>query len=180
MPCRCLTDFLEELGQAGEVVRVEAEVDPLLEIAEITARVRRADGPALLFPAVRGHEIPVLTNLLGRPCRVCRALGVADLGEVSRRIARVVEPAGPEGWLDRLRTFTPGMALGNVLPRQVKAAACQQIVRMASDVDLGRVAAAASHAARRRPCDRGRPGLYRRTRFASTSDRLLRLGSAGA
>ena len=39
MQRRCLSDFLEELGQAGELVRVEAEVDPLLEIAELTARV---------------------------------------------------------------------------------------------------------------------------------------------
>lgn len=67
---RCLSDFLEELGQAGELVRVEAEVDPRLEIAEITARVCRRDGPALLFPAVRGHEIPVLTNVLANEC-VC-------------------------------------------------------------------------------------------------------------
>ncbi|MGO8690620.1 MAG: UbiD family decarboxylase [Thermoguttaceae bacterium] len=134
---RCLSDFLEELGQAGELVRVEAEVDPRLEIAEITARVCRRDGPALLFPAVRGHEIPVLTNVLANEARLCRALAVASLGELSGRIARLIAPADSEGWLDRLRSASPGIALGDVLPRQVRAAACQQIVRLGSDVDLG-------------------------------------------
>ena len=115
---RCLSDFLEELGEAGELVRVEAEVDPRLEIAEITARVCRAGGPALLFPAVRGQEIPVLTNLLGTEARLCRALGVAALGELAGRIARLIAPADSEGWLDRLRSLAPGAALANVLPRK--------------------------------------------------------------
>jgi 4-hydroxy-3-polyprenylbenzoate decarboxylase len=134
---RCLSDFLEELGEAGELVRVEAEVDPRLEIAEITARVCRAGGSALLFPAVRGHEIPVLTNLLGSEARLCRALGVAALGELCGRVARLIAPAEGAGWLDRLRGVGPAAALANVLPRQVRAAACQQIVRLGSDVDLG-------------------------------------------
>ncbi len=139
MQRRCLSDFLEELGQAGELVRVEAEVDPLLEIAELTARVARAEGPALLFAAVRGHDIPVLINVFGSEARLCRALGVADLAEMAGRIARLVEPAEAAGWLDRLRTPAAGAAgigWGGVLPREVKAAACQQIVRLGSDVDL--------------------------------------------
>ena len=137
MPHRCLSDFLEELGAAGELARVETTVDPCLEIAEVSARVCRAEGPALLFHDVRGHEIPVLTNLLGTERRICRALGVADLDEITQRVARLVEPAGTEGWLDRLRASSPGVALGNLLPRRVKAGACQQIVRLAGDVDLG-------------------------------------------
>jgi 4-hydroxy-3-polyprenylbenzoate decarboxylase len=136
MPYRCLTEFLEDLGHAGELSRVEAEVDPLLEVAEITSRMGRAGGPALLFPAVRGHDVPVLTNVFGTQERICRALGVAELDEISQRVARLVQSSGAEGWLDRLRASSPGAALGNLLPRRVKAAACQQIVRLASDVDL--------------------------------------------
>ena len=62
---------------------------------------------------------------------------MADLDEITQRVARLVEPAGTEGWLDRLRASSPGVALGNLLPRRVKAGACQQIVRLAGDVDLG-------------------------------------------
>jgi 4-hydroxy-3-polyprenylbenzoate decarboxylase len=136
MPYRCLSDFIEDLGHAGEFVRVEAEVDPRLEIAEITARISRSEGPALLFAAVRGHDMPVLTNLLGSEGRICRALGVAKLDDIAQRIAHLLHTAEPGGWLDRLRAASPGAALGNLLPRHVKAGACQQIVRLASDVDL--------------------------------------------
>ena len=139
MSFRCLSEFLEELGRAGELARVEAEVDPRLEIAEITARVRRADGPALLFPAVRGHEIPVLTNLLGSEVRLCRALGVAGIEEIGERLARLVEPGQTAGWLDRLRAAAPGATWDNFLPRRVKTAPCQQIVRLGKDVDLGQL-----------------------------------------
>ena len=43
----------------------------------------------------------------------------------------------PEAWLDRLKGGHQPAALSAVLPRIVKAAACQQIVRLASDIDLG-------------------------------------------
>jgi 4-hydroxy-3-polyprenylbenzoate decarboxylase len=64
-------------------------------------------------------------------------LGATDPAQLAGRVARAVEPAESEGWLGRLRATSPGIALGNLLPRQVKAAACQQIVRLGSDVDLG-------------------------------------------
>ena len=65
MSYRGLTDFLEELGQAGELVRVEAVVSPRLEAAEITRRVVRSTGSALVFADTGSHEFPLATNLLG-------------------------------------------------------------------------------------------------------------------
>ena len=72
-----LSDFLSELDDDGELVRISAEVDPVLEIAAITDRVCRqsGDGPALFFDHVKGHQLPVVTNLLGSRQRMCRALG---------------------------------------------------------------------------------------------------------
>lgn len=137
MAYRCLADFLEELGHAGELVRVEAEVDPVLEAAEITHRTAKAEGPALLFGAVGGHEIPVLTNLLGTETRVCRALGVGSLEHLRERIATMTDPAEPQRWFEKLKTAPHVAALGNLPPRRVNSGACQQIVRLRSDVDLG-------------------------------------------
>ena len=54
MAYKALADFLEELAEAGQLERVAAEVDPELEIAEITRRVAAAGGGALLFERVRG------------------------------------------------------------------------------------------------------------------------------
>src|SRR5664279_2862428 len=91
MPYRCLADFLEELGQAGELTRVEEVVDPALEVAALTAKMVQSGGPAMLFGAVKGHDLPVLTNLLATPGRICRALGVTALDEVVDRVARLLD-----------------------------------------------------------------------------------------
>ena len=49
-----LSDFVDELRRAGELVEVAAPVDPNLEITEIADRVMKSGGPALLFRNVRG------------------------------------------------------------------------------------------------------------------------------
>ena len=136
MSHRSLADFLEELGHAGELARVDVEVDPVLEVAEITHRAAREEGPALLFGAVRGYDIPVLTNLLGTETRIRRALGVESLDEAAARVQRLLHANEPEGWLERLRTGAPGGPLGNLAPRRVRSGPCQQIVRLGNDVNL--------------------------------------------
>jgi UbiD family decarboxylase len=70
-----LRAFLDLLRRDRDLVEVTAEVDPRLEIAEIHRRVVAAGGPALLFTNVRGHRIPVVTNLFGTARRVERAFG---------------------------------------------------------------------------------------------------------
>jgi len=119
------------------LVRVEAEVEAGPETAEITARIASAGGPALLFGAVAGHDFPLLTNLLGTEGRICRALGVASLSEMAERIARLAEPAEPEGWFEKIKTAPHVAALSKLPPRRVRSGAVQQIVRLGSDVDLG-------------------------------------------
>ena len=42
-----LRDWIAALDRAGELKRIRAEVDPVLEIAEITDRVSKARGQAI-------------------------------------------------------------------------------------------------------------------------------------
>ena len=70
-----LRTFLDLLRRDRDLVEVSAEVDPRLEAAEIHRRVVAAGGPALLFTNVRGHRMPVVTNLFGTARRVERAFG---------------------------------------------------------------------------------------------------------
>ena len=132
---RALVDFLEELETAGELARVGVEVDPELEIAEITSRVAEAGGPAVLFQNVKGVRAAVATNLLGTEARVCRALGIKSLAEMTERVRQNLAGGSAGTWLDR---FTPGREAGHDRwqPRPVKTGAAQQVVRLASDVDL--------------------------------------------
>ncbi len=136
MSHRTLADFLEELGRAGELAPVDAEVDPCREVAEITRRVARQAGPALLFRSVQGHDIPLLTNLLGSESRICRALGVETIEEAIARVDRLLNSGGGEGWLDRLRFGARSGAAASFAANRVKSGACQQIVRLGSDVQL--------------------------------------------
>ena len=64
-PVESLREFLLLLRRRGQLLEVDAEVDPRLEIAEIHRRVIAAGGPALLFRNPRGSAFPVVTNLFG-------------------------------------------------------------------------------------------------------------------
>ena len=72
---RDLRALLDVLRREGELVEVEAEVNPHLEIAEVHRRVIAAGGPALLFKNPTGSRFPVVTNLFGNKRRVDLAFG---------------------------------------------------------------------------------------------------------
>jgi 4-hydroxy-3-polyprenylbenzoate decarboxylase len=136
MSYRCLADFLEELSHAGELTRVADELDPTLELAEVVGNPPHSCGSCLLFTGVKGHDLPVLANLLATEGRICRALGVATLDEVAERIGRLLDVASPESWFERLKGGAQPAAINSLMPREVKSAACQQIVRLGSDINL--------------------------------------------
>ncbi len=54
-----------ELERTGQLVRIDDEVDPRLEAAEIQRRVYQTQGPALLFTRVKGCCFPMVSNLFG-------------------------------------------------------------------------------------------------------------------
>src|SRR5258708_29866019 len=114
-----LSDFLNELQDDGELIRISAEVDPVLEITEITDRISKSPdgGPALFFENVKGSSMPVVVNLLGSYKRMCRALGVNSFEELAQRIAGLIKPQVPEGWIEKLRQSPP---LTRLPPRVVR------------------------------------------------------------
>ena len=57
-----LRDFIALLEERGELKRIQQEIDPYLEITEISDRTLKAEGPALLFENVKGHDMPVLAT----------------------------------------------------------------------------------------------------------------------
>jgi len=72
---RDLRVFLDVLRREGELVEIDTEVDPHLEIAEVHRRVIAAGGPALLFKRPKNADFPVVTNLFGSRRRVELAFG---------------------------------------------------------------------------------------------------------
>ena len=136
MPHRTLADFLEELDHAGDLSRVAEDVAPGEKMAEIVGQSATAGGPALLFGNVEGHDLPILANALATDARICRALGVASLDEAAEQIARLFDVSSPAGWFERLKGGSQPAALSSIAPREVKSAACQQIVRLGGDIHL--------------------------------------------
>jgi UbiD family decarboxylase len=78
--------FLEALRRQGDVVEIEAEVDPRLELAEIHRRVIAENGKVLLFKNVKGSSFPVATNLFGNVRRIETAFGVKPEAFVKRLV----------------------------------------------------------------------------------------------
>ena len=65
----CLRDCISDLERTRQLVRIECEIDPHLEAAEVHRRVCQAGGPALLFARVRGCQFPMVSNLFGTLAR---------------------------------------------------------------------------------------------------------------
>ncbi|MBB1273957.1 4-hydroxy-3-polyprenylbenzoate decarboxylase [Psychromonas sp. SR45-3] len=134
-----LRDFLNQLEEKGLLKRISQEIDPNLEMTEISDRTLRAGGPALLFENPKGYTTPVLTNLFGTTERVALAMGkekVSELREVGEWLAYLKEPEPPKGlkamW-EKLPIFKQVL---NMPTKKVSSPACQEVVMQGDDVDL--------------------------------------------
>src|SRR6059036_4116828 len=103
VPPADLRAWIALLEREGELVRVAAEVDPELEITEITDRTVKAGGPALLFENVKGSEHALLINQFGTERRMCLALGAPTLDSVATKLSDVLEMQPPQGLLDKVK-----------------------------------------------------------------------------
>ncbi|MBG24410.1 MAG: 4-hydroxy-3-polyprenylbenzoate decarboxylase [Idiomarinaceae bacterium] len=127
------------LEQRGELKRIQMEVDPYLEITEISDRTLKAGGPALLFENVKGHSVPVLANLFGTPERVALGMGqesVEALRDVGKLLAFLKEPEPPKGFRDALNLLPMYKKVLSMSPKQLKKAPCQEVVLSGEEVDL--------------------------------------------
>jgi 4-hydroxy-3-polyprenylbenzoate decarboxylase len=65
MGYRNLSQCITDLERHGKLLRLDAELNPDLEIGAVQRRVYGAGGPALLFTSVKGCRFPMLGNLFG-------------------------------------------------------------------------------------------------------------------
>lgn len=137
-----LRDFVAKLESIGELKRVTFPVSSYLEITEICDRTLRAGGPALLFEHVDGQSIPVLGNLFGTPRRVALGMGaeeVSELRKIGHVLAMLKEPEPPKGFKDLLGLTSLVKSLWDMAPKELRSAACQEVVLEGDAVDLGRL-----------------------------------------
>src|SRR5579872_2272031 len=131
-------DFIRALESAGELVRIRSFVDPRLEIAEVTDRISKSGngGKALLFENT-GTDFPVLMNAYGSEKRMCMALGVQHLDDVTHEIEALFKllSAPKEGLLDKLRLLPKLGQFASWMPA-VKSGRgeCQEVVMATPDI----------------------------------------------
>ncbi len=138
MSFKDIREFMELLEQSGELKRIDVAVDPELEVTEITDRMVKTGGPALLFTNVRGYSAPLLINVFGTHKRVALALGVDHIDELVDRVRNLIGMAQspPTGIGGKLRALGDIVGLARSQPRTVRRAPCQEVVLTGDDVDL--------------------------------------------
>jgi 4-hydroxy-3-polyprenylbenzoate decarboxylase len=142
-----LRDFISQLEKNNDLKRIDAPVSSVLEMTEISDRVLKAEGPALIFQHAqhlgKKSDIPVLTNLFGTPPRVAQGMGAADttaLRDIGELLASLREPEAPKGFKDALaKVAMLKAALWDMSPKNVRGAPCQEIVWEGNDVDLAKL-----------------------------------------
>ncbi len=139
MGYKSLQHFIKVLDKAGELVHIKEPVSPHLEITEITDRVNKKYGPALLFENVPGYDMPVLMNAFGSMKRMCLALEVNSLGDIAAEILSFLEAEAPDTLIKKLKMLPKLARLGNIFPKEVSKAPCQEIVLKDDEVDLTKI-----------------------------------------
>lgn len=111
---RDLRSYLDLLKKEKQLLVIEEEVDPYLEIAEIHRRIIARGGPALLFTKVKGSKFPVTTNLFGTGKRLELAFG-SKPQQFVRDIVRLAESIMPlsisQLWKNK-QLFIDGLKIG--------------------------------------------------------------------
>ena len=152
-----LRAFHDHLARHGELARVSATVEPILEIAAVADRVMKSPAPhghneldrhvhadkggrALLFESVKDSDIPVAINTFGSYWRMEQALGTRSFEDLAQRVGKLVKPEMPVGLMDKLKMGKEMLGdLMSLRPKRRDGGPCQEIVHQGDRVDLTRL-----------------------------------------
>jgi 4-hydroxy-3-polyprenylbenzoate decarboxylase len=118
MGYRNLKECVRDLERAGQLVRIETEIDPHLQAAEIQRRVYQAQGPALFYAKVKGCRFPMVSNLFGTRERT-HFLFRDTLESVRRLIALKIDPS--DAWKRPWHYRHVPAALWSMRPKRVRS-----------------------------------------------------------
>jgi 4-hydroxy-3-polyprenylbenzoate decarboxylase len=133
-----LQDFIKDLEKRNELIRIRQFVDPLLEITEITDRVTKSGGKALLFENT-GTGFPVLINAFGSDLRMAMALGRKNLDDAGTELENLFKNVsnGKETFFQKLAALPSLFQLAGFLPSHTRRkGACQKQIHMVPDLGI--------------------------------------------
>ncbi|PWU80110.1 MAG: menaquinone biosynthesis decarboxylase [Candidatus Nitrosopolaris wilkensis] len=130
MPFESLGEYVEALDRAGELKRINAKVNPNLEIAEIMRRLMYSrDQPAVFFENVEGSDIPILGNAFGTIKRLQIALEIEDFTEIGNRIVELTKLSLPSGMLNKLKMLPKLSEISDYGPRHTESGPVNEIMQ---------------------------------------------------
>ncbi len=138
MPYSGLFDFIAGLESINELQRIKVFADPVLEITEITDRVTKAGGKALLFENT-GTQFPLLINAFGSEKRMSAAIGRNNLDEAGAEIEAVFNNlSANQGSLLKKLSSVPGfIRLAGYIPARLRRKGkCQEVVHNVPDLSI--------------------------------------------
>jgi 4-hydroxy-3-polyprenylbenzoate decarboxylase len=133
-----LSQFIRELERKNEIIRISAFVDPELEITEITDRITKARGRALLFTNT-GTEFPLLINAYGSDTRMAMALSRSNLDEAATELLELLTHATThtKSLAGKLASLPSLLRLAAIMPSRSRfKGACQEYVSYKPDLSL--------------------------------------------
>jgi len=136
MAYKSLAHFISALESADELIRIKEFVSPHLEITEITDRIVKNQGKALLFEN-NGSAFPLLINAFASEKRMCLALGIQNLDDIGKELSKVLhEFLGPKKtFLEKLKMIPALREVASWMPEVISGkGSCQEI--MMKDPDL--------------------------------------------
>lgn len=124
-----LREFIDFLEKKKELIRIKTEVDPVLEVTEITDRISKKGGPALLFEKVKGSQYPIAINLFGSYQRMAWALGLDDFNDIGEKFSSLLKTDPDMKLRQKIEALFDLYKLSASKPKEVKKAPCQEIVK---------------------------------------------------
>ncbi|MBM4146191.1 MAG: menaquinone biosynthesis decarboxylase [Nitrospira sp.] len=124
-----IREFINFLEEKNDLVRIKTEVDPILEVTEITDRISKKGGPALLFEKVKGSQIPIAINLFGSYQRMAWSLGLEDFNEIGQKFSSLLKTDPNMKFMQKIEALFDLYKLSTSSPKEVKKAPCQEIVK---------------------------------------------------
>jgi 4-hydroxy-3-polyprenylbenzoate decarboxylase len=133
-----LAGFIEELAKRDELRIIRSFINPELEITEITDRVTKSGGKALLFENT-GTDFPLLINAYGSDERMALAIGRANLDDAGKEIDELFEniSAASGTFFKKLSVLPSVIRLAGYMPSRSRGrGTCQQVIHKDPDVGI--------------------------------------------
>ncbi len=132
-----LRGLLHALEERNELVRVNEELSPILEIPEFLRQVMYRSGPAILFEKVKDHPgWRVAGNIFGSMDRIKIALGVEKLEDIGWRLVGDLWKRPPYSMVEKLKAVKSIVDFSRYLPRKTRKPLFDEVVVEGSKINL--------------------------------------------